>query len=158
MVGGRNVKTGNRDKPGSIPWWNEGVKPFQKDAKFWHGVWSSADRPPTGVLHSIMTKTRNSYHYAIRRARKSADLARAKKLFEASEAGCIDLLQELKKIRSGGKTSADLLDNVAGACGEEEIVAKFREVYSKLYNSWGSEEEMISIKQRNSDSVRGVTV
>ena len=52
-------------------------------------------------------------------------------------------MEQLKKIRKGGKTSPDLPDNVAGACGEEEIVAKFREVYSQLYNSWGSEEEMI---------------
>ena len=27
------------------------------------------------------------------------------------------------------------------------IVAKFRDVYSSLYNSWGSEEEMVNIKQ-----------
>ena len=148
MVGGRTVKTGSRDKPGSIPGWKEEVEPFQSAARLWHSVWSSADRPHTGALHSMMTKTRNSYHYAIRRARKSADLARAKKLFEASEVGSMDLLQELKKVRKGGKSHADLPDNVAGANGEEEIVAKFRDVYCKLYNSWSSEEEMVDIKQK----------
>ena len=148
MVGGRTMKTGARGKPGSIPGWKEVVEPFQEDARFWHSIWRSADRPSTGVLYSIMVKTRNSYHYAIRRARKTSDLVRAKKLFEASETGSTDLLKELKCIRKGGKTSADLPDNVAGANGEEEIVAKFRDVYSNLYNSWGSEEEMVSIKQK----------
>ena len=85
MVGGRAVKSGARDKPGSIPGWKEDVAPFQDSARFWHAVWRSAGSPNTGVLHSIMAKTRNSFHYAIRRARKAADLVRAKKLFEASD-------------------------------------------------------------------------
>ena len=59
----------------------------------------------------------------------------------------MDLLQELKSVRKGGKTSADLPDNVAGANSQVKIVAKFRDVYSSLYNSWGSEEEMVNIKQ-----------
>ena len=148
MVGGKTVKTGARDKPGEVPGWKDMVQPFQDDAQFWHSIWRSAARPSSGVLHSIMVKTRNSYHYAIRRARKSSDLIRAKKLFEAAESGSMDLLQELKNIRMGGKSSADLPDNVAGANGEEEIVAKFRDVYSSLYNSWGTQAEMVSIKEQ----------
>ena len=83
--------------------------------------WKSAGRPNT---HSIIAKTRNSYHYAIM------------KLFEVSEVGYMDLLQEIKSVRKGGKTSADLPDNVAGANREGEIVAKFWDVYSSLYNFW----------------------
>ena len=73
--------------------------------------------------------------------------------FEASEVGCMDLLKEMKEIRNGGKSTccSDLPDNVAGANGEEEIVSKFREVYSTLYNSWSSEEEMVDIKRKVSD-------
>ena len=44
----------------------------------------------------------------------------------------MDLLQELKSVRKGGKTSADLPHNVAGDNSEVEIVAKFRDVYSSL--------------------------
>ena len=143
IVGGKTVKTGNRDQSQCIPGWKEEVEPYQEDARFWHSIWSSAGRPNQGVLHSIMAKTRNRFHYAIRRARKRADLVRAQKLFEASEVGCMDLLKEMKQIRNGGKTTcSDLPDSVAGANGEEEIVGKFREVYSSLYNSCGSEEEM----------------
>ena len=80
-----------------------------------------------------MARTRNRYHYSVSRARKNAEYVGAKKIFEASEAGNIDLLQEMKTIRNGGKNaSQDLPDNVAGANGVEEIVNKFREVYSKL--------------------------
>ena len=148
LVGGKTMKTGGRDKSGSIPGWHEMVEPYQKDARFWYSVWRSADRPTSGVLYNLMVKTKNSYHYAIRRAKKSADLVKAKKLFEASEAGSNNLMQELKNIRKGGKTVADLTDNIAGASGEGEIVSKFRQVYMNLYNSWGSQEEMMLIKQQ----------
>ena len=37
---------------------------------------------------------------------------------------------------------------MAGANGEEEIVGKFREVYSSLYNSCGSGDEMFEIKRQ----------
>ena len=127
IVGGKTVKIGAGGQSGCIPGWREEVVPYQEDARFWHSIWSSAGKPNQGVLHSIMARTRNRFHYAVRRARKSADLVRAKKLFEASEAGCQDLLQEMKTIRNGGKSScSDLPDNVAGANGEEEIVGKFR--------------------------------
>ena len=101
----------------------------------------------------MMASSRNRFHYSIRRARKNADLVRAQKLFEASETGCMDLLKEMKEVRNGGKSTccSDLPDNVAGANGEEEIVGKFREVYSTLYNSWSSEEEMLEIKRKVND-------
>ena len=116
--------------------------------KFWLAVWRSAGMPRTGVLHALMVKTRNSYHYAIRKAKKEADFVRAKKLFEASESSCLDLLHELKCIRAGNKAVVDLPDIVAGANGESEIVAKFRDVYRKLYNTWGSQVEMVEVKNK----------
>ena len=79
-----------------------------------------------------MTKSRNQYHYAVRRGKLKENLVRATKLFEASVTEETDLLKEMKKIKLGGKHTADLPENVAGANGEEEIVEKFRYVYSAL--------------------------
>ena len=46
------------------------------------------------------------------------DLIRAKKLFEASlQEGDIDLLKEMKRIKSGGSMQEDLPDTVDGANG-----------------------------------------
>ena len=154
MVGGKTVRSDRKDHSGIIPGWRETVEPCQTQARFWHSVWRSAGKPRSGALYNIMVKTRNSFHYAIRKARRAADLVRAKKLFEASENSCMDLLQELKNIRKGGKISVDLPDTVAGANGEDEIVSKFRDVYSNLYNSWGSEGEMTSIKQKVAELVK----
>ena len=71
-----------------------------------------------------MTRTRNLYHYAVRKVQRKEDYLRATKLFEAAETGSTDLLKEMKKIR-GGSASPDLPDQVAGADGEHEIVDKF---------------------------------
>ena len=75
IVGVKTVKTGNRDQSQCIPGWKEEVVPYQEYARFWHSIWSSAGRQNQGVLHSIMAKTRNRFHYAISRVRKGADSA-----------------------------------------------------------------------------------
>ena len=60
----------------------------------------------------------------------------------------MDLLKEMRNVKSGGTARADLADTVDGANGEEEIVDKFRDVYSTLYNSSGSQEEMLRLNNR----------
>ena len=72
---------------------------------------------------------------------------RARKLFEASMLGDMNLMREIKKIRNGGGVKkAELPDNVANADGEEQIVDKFRVVYAALYSSAGSEVDMLDLK------------
>ena len=74
-----------------------------------------------------MTKTRNQYHYSVRRVKKMADQLRAEQLLEALETGDIDL--------NGKKADISLAECVEGADNPSDIVDKFRSVYSALYNS-----------------------
>ena len=104
--------------PGCVPGWLEEVQPFREDANFWHSTWLSAGKPNRGDLHVAMARSRNLYHYAIRRAKRNADLLKAKKLFEASVVSDMQLVEEMKKVRSGGGGADELPDNVAGAEGE----------------------------------------
>ena len=57
-----------KKKGGNLPGWNENVAPAKSDALFWHAVWLSAGRPPSGALHQVMCNTRNKYHYSVRKA------------------------------------------------------------------------------------------
>ena len=91
LAGGRRAVPGRSG--GNIPGWNENVEQFRQDALFWHSVWISAKRPNTGDLHTMMARSRNQYHYVVRRAKLDCNLAKAKKLFEASVKGDIDLLK-----------------------------------------------------------------
>ena len=62
----------------TIPGWKETLKPKRETSLFWHAVWVSALRPSTGVLYDIMKKTRNDYHYAIRKVKKLSEEIRAR--------------------------------------------------------------------------------
>ena len=107
-----------------------------------------AGRPSSGGLRDIMAKSRNLYHYNIRRIKKMSDSIRARKLLEASESGSIQLMKEMKII-TGSKTSHhDLPDIVSGAAGEELIVEEFRKMYRDLYNSCDTDEGVASIKAK----------
>ena len=157
LAGGRRAVTAgaksNKQPGGNIPGWNEEVEPFREDALFWHSIWASTGRPNSGELHSYMSKTRNQYHYAVRRLKLQSNLTRAKKLFEASLNSDMDLLKEMKLVKKGKSGGIELPDNVAGADGEEEIVEKFREVYQALYNSAESSAEMMEIKAKLAEMI-----
>ena len=118
----------------AIPGWREQVEPYREDSMFWHAIWQSAERPNKGVLYDIMARTRNLYHYKVRKVKKQADQIRATKLLEAAQKGDLDLLKEMKKLNSK-KTSGSLPETVETADNPEDIVDKFRSVYSALYNS-----------------------
>ena len=87
-----------------------------------------------------MARTRNKYHYAVRRVKKKADHIRAKHLLEAAQKGDIHLLNEMKKVNNK-KASGSLPETVEDADNPEDIVDKFRTVYSALYNSAPSDVE-----------------
>ena len=89
-----------------------------------------------------MAKTRNRYHYAVRKCKKMADLTRARKLLEASQEGPINLLKEMKKTKGSKKEKEMLPATVGGATGKEAISEVFREEYKNLYNSHHDQEEM----------------
>ena len=148
LSGGGGGGRGGKGRAAPIPGWDS-VEPFRKEAQYWHGVWVKEKTPSKGWLHDTMIKWKRQYHYAVRRAKCKSDQTRAERLFEASMKGDVDLMREMKKIRNGGGGHKnDLPDNVANADGEEEIVDKFREVYSALYSSAGSESDMQSLRQK----------
>ena len=78
--------------------------------------------------------------------KKMANAARARHLLEASQLGSVALLKEMKTIKGSKKSSCNLPDNVAGVSGEQLIVEEFRSVYSALYNSFDTSQQMEELK------------
>ena len=130
-----------------IPGWSECVAPLKSDAAFWHFLWREAGRPDRGEVRNIMVKTRNQYHYAVRKVKKLAGNIRAQKLLEASETGSVQLLEEMKKVKGCKKDRPDLPETVGDVTGEDLVVDKFRQVYEQLYNSWDTSGEMSELKR-----------
>ena len=92
---------------------------------------------------------------------KMANSIRARKLLEASESGSCELLEEMKKINGNKKDTGGLPDSVGGVSGEQQIVEEFRKVYSTLYNSSDTSEELIKLKdilrgEISNDSIKDV--
>ena len=65
MVGGRLNSA--RSDNGCMPGWKDEVSEFRNNAKFWHSLWISCGKPTTGNVFEIMKRTKNQYHYSIRR-------------------------------------------------------------------------------------------
>ena len=51
----------------SIPGWREEIEPFRESSKFWFNLWKSAGSPYKGTVFEIKNRTKNKFHYAIRR-------------------------------------------------------------------------------------------
>ena len=154
MTGGKNGCSDER----SIPGWREEVEPLRQSALLWHSVWVSLGRPPVGQARMLMVHTRAKYHYSIRSVKAREAEIKKTRLLEASRAGNMNLLKEMKKIKGGKKNSSTLPDQVGEARGEEEIVEEFRKVYKDLYNSLDDSEilknmmEEIEKKSETEDS------
>ena len=74
----KNSKSNGRPKV--VPGWSEAVKPFREDAMFWHAVWKSSGKPLNNSIHHTVKRTRNLYHYAIRKCKKSVEQIKKNKL------------------------------------------------------------------------------
>ena len=120
----------------TIPGWTEFVKPFKDDACFWHAIWVSCGKPLNCQVFYIMKRTRNKYHYAIRRVKKNIDSIKNEKFLEQSvRKNPNELLQEFKKIKNAKKTKVNSID---GHHSDKEIAEHFANLYKNLYNKTDS--------------------
>ena len=122
-------QTSGRNKK-SIPGRNDDVKPFREEAMFWHSLWISAGKPINNTLHNVMKKTRNVYHYQIRKCRKAVEALKRDKLLNACINGEGDIFNELKKLRMVSRTVSKTMDDA-----KEDVSEHFANVYERIYNS-----------------------
>ena len=120
----------NEKKTPSIACWDTEVLPFKGNALFWHSIWESAGKPINTELHTIMKRTRNIYHYQIRKCKKLKRTLKKNTLLAACLLGNGDLFKEIRKIRKSNPTVANVIDRVY-----DEIPRYFSGIYSNLYNS-----------------------
>ena len=131
-----------------LPGWKEIVEPLKQDSLFWHSIWLSAGRPPSGALHQVMCHARRKYHTAVKRVKRLAATQKAQQLLAASEAGDKALMKELTKSLGAKQTGQAIPESVEGKVTHDGILEIFRECYSNLYNSASSMDTMAIIKNR----------
>ena len=122
--------------------WKQFVEPYQDNARFWHSVWKSADRPLNTELHKIMKTTRNRYHYQARKCHRVENFIKNQKIVENCLENDMDLFAEIKRQRSNDNEDDVTIDGAAG----KDIPGKFAEVYDELYNRCDDDEKVEQIK------------
>ena len=95
---------------------------------FWHAVWKSSGKPLNNSTHTTK-RTRNLYHYAIRKCKKSVEQIKKNKLLDACINGKGNIFDEFRKIRHVKRDLPQTID------GDNKIPDEFANAYKKLYNS-----------------------
>ena len=115
-----------------IAGWNEYVKPFCEESKFWHSVWQSAGKPQQGDILVAMKNSKLQYKYAVRRL-KRANLKIQNDKFVQSliTDGGMNIFKEIKKFRGDSRSCSSTID---GEVGAKNIANRFADIYNKLYN------------------------
>ena len=126
----------------AIPGWTDIVKPFSDEAKFWHAVWLSAGKPLNTELHRIMKKTRNVYHYAVRKCKKASENIKKSKLFDYCADTGKNIFDELRRMRKVSSSPPSTID------GNDKPASRFADVYGKLYSSINDTEDMVAIRNQ----------
>ena len=147
-----------RIKKNPIACWQQEVQPFKDDALFWHSVWISAERPINTELHRIMKRTKNIYHYQIRKYKRMVNTLKKNALLDAHISKNGNIFDEIKKLRCSPNTTGNVIDGVS-----EDIPTHFADIYNNLYNSVDDQEDVQKLYRRinnriNSRSLHDVSM
>ena len=110
---------------------------------FWNAVWQSAGRPLNTVPHSLMKRTRNVYHFHIRKNKRMINTMKRNSILNACFADTqIDIFTEIRKLRRCPPSVTRTID------GESKNIPNlFANIYKDLYNSVSDEVEIQNIQK-----------
>ena len=140
------MQPGDRPQQEVIPGWSAEVEPYWLEATSCHRAWLAAGKPRQGEAHEARLRSHAQFRCAVRRVKRASKLQQARGLFGAAMSGDIELMKEMKRLKTGNGPMEELTDTVDGVTGGHEVAGKFREVYEALYNSSPSDPEMTNLK------------
>ena len=85
----------------------------------------AAGKPRQGETQEGKLRSHAQFRHALRRVKRASKLHQAQGLFEASMAGDIELMKEMRRVESGKGNIDELTDTVDGVTGEHEVADKF---------------------------------
>jgi len=127
-----------------LPGWNEYVKPFQDENKFWYSLWLSAGSPLQGELYNLQRTTRMQYKYAVRRLKRTSNNIQHQKFIEGLIHGGKDIFSEIRKFRGNSKSISSSIDGVVGS---DNISRHFAGIYQDLYSNHQLGPELNEVNQ-----------
>ena len=91
-------------------------------------------------------KSHTQYRHAVRRVKGASKLCKARVLFGAAIEGDMELLKELRRLKTGKGKMDELTETMDGVSGERNVAEQFAKVYHNLYTSAESEEGMAALQ------------
>ena len=67
----RHIPYGGKLRPKVIPGWDTEMDIARNSSLFWHNIWSGCENPDSGIVYNIMKTNRNTYHYKLRKFKKT---------------------------------------------------------------------------------------
>ena len=132
-AGNASIPQGNeRPRTTPIAEWARQVAERRERALCWHSIWKECGSPNNGAVADIRRYTRARYHYAVRYAKKQADIERAKKVAESLlHKRTDDFWTVVRRMRGSSKKRIGMVD---GVVSDIDISELFATKYSSLYN------------------------
>ena len=90
--------------------WNEHVKPYAEESKFWDSVWTSLRKPNQGDIFERMKDSKRQYKYPVRRLKMVNDQPKNEKFLTSVIRGGADIFNEIRKFRGTSKTCSSRID------------------------------------------------
>ena len=123
-----------------ISGWNDYVKPFRDEAKFWKKLYEDLGKPNDSIVADQMRLSKREYHYAVRRVKSNKNLIKRCNFLNALLQGDRNFFDEVRRIKGTSKNSASVID---GLTCESEIASLFAEKYEGLFNSQNYDEQTL---------------
>ena len=136
---------GGKAKRDIVPGWNEFVKPYAEESKFWRSVWLSEGKPAAGMTFDNMMLSKRQYKYAVRRLKRCNDTIQNDKFLAGVTGGKCDIFAEIKKFRGKCSTFSSRIDEEVGS---KNIAKHFAGIYSKLYNKVNNGDKLEEISDK----------
>ena len=95
-----------------------------------------------------MRRTKNIYHYHVKKCKKNEETIRKNNLLNACINGSSDIFEEIKKLRRSKPVVATSMDG-----NKDDIPGHFKTIYSQLYNSVEDKEELLDLKENVENSI-----
>ena len=139
---------GKKGKKKVLPGWSAEVEPYRQQSNQAYRAWLAAGKPRQGEEFEAKLHHHAQFKHAVRRVKRAQQMHQARGLYQAAMEGDIELMKEMRRVKSGKVTVDELADNVDGETGATNVANQFRKVFETLYNSSDSSVEMEVVKER----------
>ena len=84
-----------------IPGWSKEVEPFRLHSNTCYRAWVASGKSRQGEAFKEKLKSHALFRYAVRRVKRASELHQARGLFNATMAGKLSLMKEMRRVKSG---------------------------------------------------------